>query len=158
MIINYPSITQFEHHVELKDYRQPTKKEYIRYVRKLAEHFQCDPATLTEDQLRQYFLFLHQHKHYKAANDPLPGPALPVLPKTDATAGTLAATTAVTMSASHTHQHQITRPIRKRLVRERSCFAPAQKRGPRTGYLAYKKRAAFHHRLLVLSPAMFSAR
>lgn len=67
MIINYPSITQFEHHVELKDYRQPTKKEYIRYVRKLAEHFQCDPATLTEDQLRQYFLFLRQHKHYKAA-------------------------------------------------------------------------------------------
>ena len=29
------------------------------------EHFQCDPATLTEDQIRQYFLFLRQHKHYK---------------------------------------------------------------------------------------------
>jgi site-specific recombinase XerD len=34
-------------------------------VRKLAEHFQCDPATLSEDQLREYFLFLRQHKHYK---------------------------------------------------------------------------------------------
>jgi site-specific recombinase XerD len=66
MIINYPSITQFEQHVELKDFRAPTKKEYVRYVRKLAEHYQCDPATLTEDQLRQYFLFLRQHKHYKA--------------------------------------------------------------------------------------------
>ena len=65
--INYPSITQFQQHVELKDFRKPTKKEYVRYVRKLAEHFQCDPATLTEDQLRQYFLFLRQHKHYKAA-------------------------------------------------------------------------------------------
>lgn len=65
--INYPSITQFEQHVELKDFRAPTKKEYLRYVRKLAEHFQCDPATLTEDQLRQYFLFLRQHKRYKAA-------------------------------------------------------------------------------------------
>src|ERR1051326_1186383 len=65
--INYPSITQFEQHVELKDFREPTKKEYVRYVRKLAEHFQCDPATLTQDQLRQYFLFLRQHKHYKAA-------------------------------------------------------------------------------------------
>lgn len=65
--INYPSITQFEQHVELKDFRKPTKKEYVRYVRKLAEHFQCDPATLTEDQLRQYFLFLRQHKRYKAA-------------------------------------------------------------------------------------------
>jgi hypothetical protein len=44
MIINYPSITQFQQHVELKDFREPTKKEYVRYVRKLAEHFQYDPA------------------------------------------------------------------------------------------------------------------
>ena len=64
MHINYPSITQFQQLVELKDYRPPTKKEYVRNVRKLAEHFQCDPATLTEDQLRQYFLFLREHKHY----------------------------------------------------------------------------------------------
>jgi integrase/recombinase XerD len=62
---NYPSIEQFKVFVELKDFRPPTKKEYVRYVRKLAEHFQCDPATLTEDQLREYFLFLRQHKHYK---------------------------------------------------------------------------------------------
>jgi integrase/recombinase XerD len=61
---SYPSITQFQQLVELKDYRKPTKKEYVRYVRKLAEHFQCDPATLTENQLREYFLFLRQHKHY----------------------------------------------------------------------------------------------
>jgi integrase len=62
--LNYPSITKFQQLVELKDYRPPTKKEYVRYVRKLAEHYQCDPATLTEDQLRQYFLFLREHKHY----------------------------------------------------------------------------------------------
>ncbi len=65
MTTNHPSITQFQQFVELKDYRPPTKKEYVRYVRKLAEHFQCDPATLREDQLRQYFLFLREHKHYK---------------------------------------------------------------------------------------------
>jgi site-specific recombinase XerD len=53
--------------VELKDFRKPTKKEYVRYVRKLAEHFQCDPATLAENQLREYYLFLRQHKHYKRA-------------------------------------------------------------------------------------------
>ena len=64
MKLNYPSITKFQQLVELKDYRPPTKKEYVRYVRKLAEHCQCDPATLTEDQLRQYFLFLREHKHY----------------------------------------------------------------------------------------------
>jgi hypothetical protein len=38
----------------------------VRYVRKLAEHFQCDPAILTENQLRQYFLFLREHKHSSA--------------------------------------------------------------------------------------------
>jgi integrase/recombinase XerD len=64
-IPNYPSIEQFKAFVELKDFRPPTKKEYVRYVRKLAERFQCDPATLSEDQLREYFLFLRQHKHYK---------------------------------------------------------------------------------------------
>lgn len=67
MKINYPSISQFQKLVELKDYRPATKKEYVRYVCKLAEHFQCDPAVLTENQIRQYFLFLRQHKHYKAA-------------------------------------------------------------------------------------------
>jgi integrase/recombinase XerD len=67
MKINYPSITQFQQLVELKDYRPATKKEYVRYVRKLAEHFQCDPASLSENQIREYFLFLRQHKHYKAA-------------------------------------------------------------------------------------------
>jgi integrase/recombinase XerD len=62
---NYASITQFQQFVELKDYRPATKKEYVRYVCKLAEHFQCDPASLSENQIREYFLFLRQHKHYK---------------------------------------------------------------------------------------------
>jgi site-specific recombinase XerD len=65
MKLNYPSITQFQQHLQLKDYRPPTRKEYLRNLCKLAEHFQCDPATLTENQLREYFLFLRQHKHYK---------------------------------------------------------------------------------------------
>ena len=60
----FPSLTKFAAFVELKDFRGPTKKEYVRYVRKLADHFHCDPATLTEDQLRSYFLFLRQQKHY----------------------------------------------------------------------------------------------
>jgi site-specific recombinase XerD len=65
MTLHYSSITQFQQLVELKDYRPATKKEYVRYVCKLAEHFQCDPATLTENQIREYFLFLRQHKHYQ---------------------------------------------------------------------------------------------
>lgn len=62
---NYPSLTQFQQRVDLKDYRPPTRKEYVRNLRKLAEHFQRDPAELTENQLREYFLFLRQHKGYK---------------------------------------------------------------------------------------------
>ena len=67
MKLHYPSITKFQQLVELKDYRPATKKEYVRYVCKLAEHCQRDPATLTENDIRAYFLFLRQHKHYKAA-------------------------------------------------------------------------------------------
>lgn len=58
------SITKFRQLVELKDFRPPTKKEYVRYVRRLGDHFQCDPATLTEDQLRACFLFLRQEKRF----------------------------------------------------------------------------------------------
>ena len=60
----FPSLTKFSAFVELKDFRGPTKKEYVRYVRKLAAHHQCDPLTLSEDQLRAYFLFLRQEKKF----------------------------------------------------------------------------------------------
>src|SRR5213593_2335538 len=59
-----PSIAKFTAFVELKDFRGPTKKEYVRYLRKLGEHYQGDPVTLTEDQVRAYFLFLRQHKKF----------------------------------------------------------------------------------------------
>jgi site-specific recombinase XerD len=63
-MITYPSLAKFAAFVELKDFRGPTKKEYVRYLRKLGEHFQCDPAVLSEDQLRAYFLFLRQEKKF----------------------------------------------------------------------------------------------
>lgn len=62
--INYPSITQFQQHVELKDYRPKTKQEYVRYLRRLADHFQRDPATLTEHELREYFIHCREHRHW----------------------------------------------------------------------------------------------
>lgn len=58
----YTSICQFRSFVELKDYRPKTKKEYVRCIARLGDHFSCDPATLSEDQLRRYFLFLRQDK------------------------------------------------------------------------------------------------
>ena len=62
--LTYPCIAAFKAVVELKDFRLHTKLEYVRYLCKLAEHFQCDPATLSQDQIREYFLFLRQHKNY----------------------------------------------------------------------------------------------
>jgi integrase len=67
MKIDYPSITKFQQLVELKDFKPATKKEYVRYVRRLSDRFQCDPATLTEDQLRSYFLFLRQDKKFSGS-------------------------------------------------------------------------------------------
>jgi len=62
MIKQYPSIVGFEQFVELKDYKAPTKKHYLRQAEQCAEHFGCDPATLQEDQVRKYFLFLRQER------------------------------------------------------------------------------------------------
>jgi site-specific recombinase XerD len=63
-MINYPSISKFTAFVQLKDFRAPTKKEYVRYVRRLGDHYQCDPATLTEEQVRAYYLELRQVRKF----------------------------------------------------------------------------------------------
>jgi integrase/recombinase XerD len=57
------SITQFKQHVEFKDFRPATKQGYVRYLWKLVEHFDRDPAALTENDLRQYFLHLREQLH-----------------------------------------------------------------------------------------------
>ena len=62
MLNNYASIQQFRNFVELKDYRSKTKKEYVRYLCRLSDHYSCDPATLTEEQVRRYFLYLRQER------------------------------------------------------------------------------------------------
>ena len=62
-----PSITKFAAFVQLKDFRAPTKKEYVRHVRRLGDHYQCDPARLTEDQLRAYYLELRQVRKFGAS-------------------------------------------------------------------------------------------
>lgn len=63
----YPSIAKFNDFVQLKDYRQPTKKEYVRYLLRFADHLQRDPASASEDDLRRYYLFLRQHKKLGAS-------------------------------------------------------------------------------------------
>jgi site-specific recombinase XerD len=63
-MIDSPSISKFAAFVQLKDFRGPTKKEYVRYVRRLGDHYRCDPATLTEDQVRAYYLELRQVREF----------------------------------------------------------------------------------------------
>jgi site-specific recombinase XerD len=63
-MIDTPSLAKFSAFVQLKDFRAPTKKEYVRYVRRLGDHYQCDPALLTEDQVRAYYLELRQVRKF----------------------------------------------------------------------------------------------
>jgi site-specific recombinase XerD len=60
-----PSIQQFRQFVELRDYAPATKDEYVRYLRTTARHFGgADPASLTESQLREFFLHCRQSKRF----------------------------------------------------------------------------------------------
>jgi site-specific recombinase XerD len=61
---DHPSLANFTAFVQLKDFRGPTKKEYVRYVRRLGDHYDCDPATLSEDQIRAYYLELRQVRKF----------------------------------------------------------------------------------------------
>lgn len=61
---DYPSIQRFRDFVALRDYAPNTKDEYVRYVRVAARHFDADPATLTEAQLRDFFLHVRQSGRY----------------------------------------------------------------------------------------------
>lgn len=65
MLYTYPCIQKFTQLVELKDYRPETKQAYVKLVCRLAGHFECDPATVSEEQLRLYFLHLRLERGLK---------------------------------------------------------------------------------------------
>lgn len=44
--------------MQLAGYSSKTQQAYVGAVRQLFAHFNCSPAQLTEEQLRQYFLYL----------------------------------------------------------------------------------------------------
>jgi len=44
--------------MQLAGYSSKTQQAYMGAVRQLFAHFQCNPSQLTEEQLRQYFLYL----------------------------------------------------------------------------------------------------
>ncbi len=50
--------------LQLRDLSERTQESYVRAVRQLAEHYHKSPDLITEEELRQYFLFIKNVKHY----------------------------------------------------------------------------------------------
>lgn len=57
-----PLRTRMLEDMQLKGYSQRTQEAYSRAVRQLAEHYRRSPDLLTEEDLRQYFLYLTREK------------------------------------------------------------------------------------------------
>jgi Phage integrase, N-terminal SAM-like domain len=49
--------------MQLSGLAPKTQQAYIRAVRQLAQHYGKSPDQITEEELRQYFLFLYTEKH-----------------------------------------------------------------------------------------------
>lgn len=60
----YPSMARFAQHLALRYDANRTRHSYYRQLRLIHQHAGCDPATLTEPQLRDYFLFVKLKKHW----------------------------------------------------------------------------------------------
>ena len=50
--------------LQLRGLSERTQESYVRAVRQLAEHYHKSPDLITEGELRQYFLYLKNVKHY----------------------------------------------------------------------------------------------
>ena len=61
----YESMARFADFLALHYDANRTRHAYYRQLRLLHQHFACDPATLTEAQLRDYFLFVKLKKQWK---------------------------------------------------------------------------------------------
>ena len=50
--------------LQLNGLSERTQDAYVRAVRQLAEHFHKSPDLINEEELRQYFLYIKNVKHY----------------------------------------------------------------------------------------------
>ena len=60
----YPSMARFAEHLALSYDANRTRHSYYRQLRLIHQHFGSDPTTLTEAQLRDYFLFVKLKKRW----------------------------------------------------------------------------------------------
>ena len=61
----YPSMGQLADLLALRYDANRTRHAYYRQLRLLHQHFNCDPSTITESQLRDYFLLVKLKKHWQ---------------------------------------------------------------------------------------------
>jgi len=50
--------------LQLRGFSERTQEMYVRAVRQLAEHYNKSPDKISEEELRQYFLYIKNVKHY----------------------------------------------------------------------------------------------
>jgi integrase/recombinase XerD len=62
--LSYPSLVRFAGHVELKGVRPRTVEAYTMMLRLLARWAGSDPAELSEEQVREFFLHLLRDRQY----------------------------------------------------------------------------------------------
>ena len=61
----YPSMEEFAKRLSLRHDSARTRHSYYRSLRLIQEYFMCDPALLSEEQIRDYFLYVKNQKHWK---------------------------------------------------------------------------------------------
>jgi len=65
---DYDSLRRYDEHLRLRGKAGRTREEYLRYARKVAELARVDPATLGEDRIRGFFLYLKEKREYAASS------------------------------------------------------------------------------------------
>ena len=71
--LSYPSVARFTGHVQLKGLSERTVESYVCMIRQLAAWGKRDPAELTEEQVRDYFLRTKQFKENNLPGNLLSG-------------------------------------------------------------------------------------
>lgn len=61
----FPSMEEFAKRLSLRHDSARTCHSYYRSLRLIQEHFSCDPAELVEEQVRDYYLYVKNQKHWK---------------------------------------------------------------------------------------------
>lgn len=59
---------QMVNDMQLRGFSERTQEAYLRAVRKLAEHYRAAPDKLSEEQLREYFLFLKNKRKFSVSS------------------------------------------------------------------------------------------